>query len=229
MKRFWTLSVIGGTLASLALSIGAVSAHVGVFPTETTVGVFERYTVRVPSERPSGTTRVEVGIPEGVTFSRVGAKPGWRYELSKDASGRVTSVAWTGGNIGPEEFEEFGFQARNGSEPRKVSWKARQTYADGTVVEWAGAEGAENPAAVTNIKGPDAATQGGAITTTSGGALTSPSGPVVTQEVPTSTQSGTTVSMVLATTALVIALAALALSGLALRRGAGLRPRFEGK
>ncbi|MDY0393202.1 hypothetical protein RWE15_00585 [Virgibacillus halophilus] len=51
--------------------------------------------------------------------------------------------------------------AANPSEPGKISWKALQKYADGSVVEWVGPQNAEEPASVTTIaKGDQAAPHG---------------------------------------------------------------------
>ncbi|ASK64046.1 hypothetical protein CFK37_18735 [Virgibacillus phasianinus] len=70
----------------------------------------------------------------------------------------MKSVTWTAKNdgIGPNEFTEFAFIAANPSEPGQISWKAVQTYDDGSVVEWAGSPDSEKPASVTKISEGDA-------------------------------------------------------------------------
>lgn len=152
MRTLRSFGVLAGALAAMLLSAGVASAHVTVQPKESAPGAFETYVVSVPSERPSATTRVELDIPDTVLFSKVAPKPGWQYELVRNASGKVTGINWAGGSIGPDEFDQFAFQARNPREVGSVAWKARQTYADGNVVQWTGPVGADTPASVTTIK-----------------------------------------------------------------------------
>ncbi|MBI2888203.1 MAG: YcnI family protein [Chloroflexi bacterium] len=151
-KRVRISGIVLGLAGVVALGLSVASAHVTVWPRESTVGAFERYTVRVPTERAVPTVKVEVEMPPGVTFSKLAPKPGWSYEIRKDAAGRVTAIAWSGGALGPDEFDEFLFQARNPREAGRIAWRALQTYADGSVVEWTGPEGSERPASVTEVK-----------------------------------------------------------------------------
>ena len=137
-----------------SLFTGIASAHVTVQPKETTQGKYEVFTVRVPSEKEdSPTTQVEVKFPDGVSVSRFEPKPGWKYELQKDTTGKITGVTWTteGEGLSPTEFTQFTFQGKVGDQASELSWKAYQTYKDGEVVEWVGAEGSEKPASVTLV------------------------------------------------------------------------------
>ena len=60
-------------------------------PKETTQGSYEVFTVRVPSENETvPTTKIEVKVPAEVNISRLEPKPGWTYELQKDASEKIT-------------------------------------------------------------------------------------------------------------------------------------------
>lgn len=213
-----SLALVVGFLAVCAFGASIASAHVTIWPPQSAPGAFEKYTVRVPSERPSPTIRVEVDIPETVTFSRVMPKPGWRYETARNAAGRVTSIIWSGGSIGPEEFDEFEFQARNGRDPGKVAWKSRQVYADGTIVAWDGAEGSSNPAAITELKtgiGGDASHGGGEPAGT-------PTGPSVHGASPTTAGEASSnggFALALAGAAFVVGTLSLILSVVGLRRG----------
>ncbi|MEX2104090.1 MAG: YcnI family protein, partial [Bacilli bacterium] len=112
-----------------------------------------KFTVRVPSEKDSATVKVEVKIPDEVTISRVEPKPGWTYEFERDDSDKVTSITWTaeGLGLGATEFGEFNMQGKVGDTIGMIAWKAYQTYEDGSVVEWTGAEGSKHPASVTRI------------------------------------------------------------------------------
>jgi len=149
VTRFILSSLLAATLFS-----GVASAHVTVQPKETTQGTYEVFTVRVPSEKEdSPTTKVEVRFPEGVSVSRFEPKSGWKYDLQKDANDKITGVTWTteGEGLSPTEFTQFNFQGKVDDQATDLSWKAYQTYKDGSVVEWVGADGSDKPAAVTKV------------------------------------------------------------------------------
>jgi uncharacterized protein YcnI len=142
---------------------GVASAHVSVLPKQSAANGFERYTVRVPTEKDLPTTKVRVELPEGSTFSSVLPLNGWTFAAEKDATGKVVALNWSGGEIKPGEFFEFGISVRNPKTAGVVPWKAYQTYADGSVVEWTGPAGADQPApTVTLVESGGAATGHGA-------------------------------------------------------------------
>ncbi|MFD2444369.1 YcnI family protein [Bacillus sp. CGMCC 1.16607] len=152
MKKLVTLSV--SIIGALSLYAGVASAHVTVQPKETSQGKYEVFTVRVPSESEEvPTTKVEVKFSEEVNITRFEPKPGWTYEVQKDTSGKITSVTWTteGEGLSPTEFGQFNMQGKVGDDANEIVWKAYQTYKDGSVVEWVGAEDAEHPASVTVV------------------------------------------------------------------------------
>ena len=73
------IHVIGSMLLA-----GIASAHVTVYPKESTQGSYEKFTVRVPSEKDIPTVKVEVKFPmDAVTVSRFEPKAGWTSELSQ--------------------------------------------------------------------------------------------------------------------------------------------------
>ncbi|NGQ93613.1 YcnI family protein [Brevibacillus sp. SYP-B805] len=149
-KWISTLAVAGTVLAFA----GTASAHVTVWPKETKASAYERYTIRVPVEKESNTVKVRLEFPEGVKVGTVLPVPGWTYAWENDADGRFKAITWTAtdGGIKPHEFMEFGLSAKNPGEPGTLSWKAYQTYADGTVVEWTGADGSDTPAPTVVVK-----------------------------------------------------------------------------
>ncbi|MDM5326657.1 YcnI family protein [Neobacillus sp. CF12] len=137
-----------------SLFAGIASAHVTVLPKETTQGSYEVFTVRVPSENESvPTTQVKVEISADVNISRFEPKPGWKYEIQRDASDKITSVTWTaeGDGLSPIEFGHFNMQGKVADTATQIVWKAYQTYQDGSVVEWVGAQDAEKPASLTTV------------------------------------------------------------------------------
>lgn len=145
-------------ILSLLLFAGIASAHVVVYPKEATQGSYEKFTVRVPTEKDIPTVKVEVKIPADVEISRVEPKPGWKYDLTKE-SNKITSVLWTaaGDGLSSTEFGEFNIQGKIGNQATQIVWKAIQTYKDGSAVEWTGPSDSKNPASVTTVKPADAA------------------------------------------------------------------------
>ncbi len=140
-------------LFSTFLMLAATSvanAHVRVSPEEVPAGSFEVFTIRVPTERDVPTTGVRVEVPEGFTISRVEPVPGWNYELEEEA-GVVSAITWSGGEIGPTEFQQFDVQGQTPEETGEYAWNAYQTYENGEVVEWTGPEDSEEPASVVNV------------------------------------------------------------------------------
>jgi uncharacterized protein YcnI len=144
------------TAVALTLLAGTASAHVTVWPKETKTGAYEKYTVRVPVEKDINTTKVRVEIPDGMKVSTVKPEPGWSYEFEKDSEGRNVAITWTAqnGGIKPHEFMEFSFVGANPKEAGAgtLVFKAYQTYADNTIVEWTGDTSSKTPASVTTLK-----------------------------------------------------------------------------
>ena len=60
------------------------------------------------------TTKIEVKVQAEVNISRLEPKPGWTYELQKDASEKITSITWTseGDGLSPTEFGQFLMQGK---------------------------------------------------------------------------------------------------------------------
>lgn len=156
MRRIITLSLA----AILLLLPGAALAHVTVQPNEALPGSFARFVVRAPNERPdAGTTKIEVQFPPSLIFVSFQPKDGWERTTTMttldepiEAFGQeitevIDTVTWEGGEIGPGEFEEFGFSARVPEDVETLEFPAIQTYSSGEVVEWTGPEDADTPAA----------------------------------------------------------------------------------
>jgi uncharacterized protein YcnI len=143
----------------LALMVAALLSclawgHVVVYPERVAPGAFERFVLRVPTEKPIPTTRVRLLIPDNLQVFSLGGKAGWRYEIEKDSSGRLKSITWSGGAVPAGEFTDFEFVARAPREPTSLVWKAYQTYQDGSVVAWVGPPDAREPASITKVELP---------------------------------------------------------------------------
>lgn len=128
----------------------SLGAHAVVQPAEAPTGAYQRYVLRVPTEREVPTTRVEIWFPDQVTIVSFADVPGWELEVMTDSSGKILGAAWTG-ILPPQRFVEFPFVAVNPREDVTIAWPVTQIYADGEVVEWAGPEGSEAPASVTRV------------------------------------------------------------------------------
>jgi periplasmic copper chaperone A len=153
------IRALGAGLTCVVLVAGPASAHVTVQPNEAIVGSFSRFVVRVPTERPdASTTKVEVRFPP-LAFVSFEPKEGWKRDVKmveldepieafgQEITESVGSVTWTGGRIGPGEFDEFGFSARMPDGEETLVFEAVQTYSSGEVVKWTGEADSETPAA----------------------------------------------------------------------------------
>lgn len=139
-------------VAALLVSVTTAFAHVTIQPRQSAAGTNEKYTMRVPTERPTPTVRIEIEFPAEVNVLRFEPKPGWTIEEKKDAAGTIVAAVLSGGSIGPRESAQFVFEARNPNQAAKLSWKVVQIYQDGTKSEWTGPEGSRSPASITEIK-----------------------------------------------------------------------------
>lgn len=151
MKR---ILLVGAAVAlgtgTLLFGSAPAWAHVVVGPEEVTAGDYETLTVSVPTEKEVPTTEVRVEVPDGFTLSGVQPVPGWEHDF-EEKGGLIRAVTWSGGEIGPQEFQQFLVQAQAPDEPGEYAWKAFQTYKDGSVVEWTGPADAEEPASIVAV------------------------------------------------------------------------------
>ncbi len=145
-RRAFAGLVIVASLSCLA------RGHAIVQPERVSPGSFEKFVLRVPTEKPIPTTQVRLLIPDKLQVFSLGGKIGWHYELEKDKSGRLESITWFGGIVPAGEFIDFEFIGRAPKEAGTVVWKAYQTYQDGTVVAWIGPPESAEPASITRIE-----------------------------------------------------------------------------
>ena len=146
------VSVVTRALAAAIIMVAVpslVSAHVSVWPRESTQGATERYTVRVPTEGKVATTSVDLEVPEGVVIETFLAPAGWKYDV-KRKDDRVVSITWTQ-EVKPQEYIEYGFVARNPREGTQIVWTLRQHFADGSTSDWTNNKGSLYPTAVTKL------------------------------------------------------------------------------
>lgn len=141
------------TFAALFIFSGSAYAHVTVKPSSSAPEAWETYTIKVPVEKETDTTKVTLKVPEGVTFESYQPVPGWKVTTEGDKDGHVKTVTWaaTDEGIAAGQFQQFSFVAQNPKEETKVAWDAFQYYEDGEIVEWSGEEGSDLPHSVTEI------------------------------------------------------------------------------
>lgn len=141
-----------GVVIALGVPPVIASAHIEVVPGESASGAIERYGIRVPSEKPSPTVRIEVQFPTSLRVLDFESVYGWQLTTQTDSTGRPIDAIWEGGSIGPNQYAEFGLRAQNPARGTELRWTVIQTYQDGSEVQWIGAPSAEFPAATTHVR-----------------------------------------------------------------------------
>jgi len=139
------------TVSLIMLTATMALAHIRIFPTDSTVGAREKYTMRVPNEKQVASSKVEGEFPVGLQVYDFEFKPGWKIDFKKDAKGNIVGATWTG-KIQPYEFVEFGMLAINPKEGTDLTWKFIQYYDDGTKEEFTGPVGSRLPSPGVTLK-----------------------------------------------------------------------------
>jgi hypothetical protein len=137
-----TQMIIAAAIATLP---AIASAHVTVWPKQSSAGAHEKYVVRVPNEKQGDTVAIEVRFPAALRVTAFEQKPGWMTEAIRDDAGKTIGVRWTG-KLPPQQFAEFGLLAVNPATLADLYWTAIQTFGDGTKIEWSGPGGSKTPA-----------------------------------------------------------------------------------
>jgi uncharacterized protein YcnI len=135
-------------VAALAITASA-SAHAHVSPPVALAKEGQVFTLAVPTEKETAqTTTVELTPPEGFSIDSFFAAPGWKREVQQTGSGEdavIQKVTWRGGRVPTGEDAAFEFLATPDASKTYV-FKVRQTYSDGSVVDWSGPESSDTPA-----------------------------------------------------------------------------------
>src|SRR5437868_15470077 len=88
---------------------------------------------------------VEMTPPAGFGIDSFAPAAGWKRSVQSSGSGEeavVQKVTWSGGSVPTEEDSVFQFLASPDSE-KTYTFKVRQTYSDGSVVDWSGPESSD--------------------------------------------------------------------------------------
>jgi len=140
MKRALWLGVVAG-LTALTFTASAL-AHAEVSPKVAVAKELQLFTLAVPTEKENAaTTKVELTPPHGFAIDSYVPAPGWKRTVH---GGTVT---WAGGSVPSDEDASFSFLASTGGSGT-YTFDVKQTYSDGSVVEWSGPESSDAPAPV---------------------------------------------------------------------------------
>jgi uncharacterized protein YcnI len=136
-------------VAALAVVPNAF-AHAELSPPVAKAKDLQLFTLAVPTEKENATTTtIEFTPPRGFGIdSFVPVSGGWKQKVQTSGSGEeavVTKVTWSGGNVPTGEDAVFQFLA-SPSKARTYTFTVRQTYSDGSAVDWSGPESSDTPA-----------------------------------------------------------------------------------
>jgi periplasmic copper chaperone A len=159
-----TIFASASAAALLAIPATAAQAHVTLQPKTAPAGGYVVEDVRVPNETDDAvTTKVVVQFPDGFADASYQALPGWSVKVLKEQlatpvktdDGEITegvkTITWTAQSkadgIAPGQFQDFPVSVQiPGQAGDTLTFKALQTYSDGTVARWIGAPDADKPA-----------------------------------------------------------------------------------
>jgi len=136
------------TAAALAFT-GAAWAHAEVSPAVVLAKHAQEYGLLVPTEKENlTTTSVELTVPSGFAIDSFVPAPGWKRTEQTTGSGEeaiVQKVTWSGGKVPTGEDAAFHFLA-TANDSKTYEFTVRQTYSDGSIVDWSGPESSDTPA-----------------------------------------------------------------------------------
>ncbi|HEX7083363.1 MAG TPA: DUF1775 domain-containing protein [Gaiellaceae bacterium] len=143
------LATLAGAAVAALVATAAASAHAHMSPPLVLAKQSQVFTLAVPTEQEGATTTsVVMTPPPGFSIDSFIPSPGWKRHVAQSGSGEdatITKVTWTGGHVPTGEDSAFSFLARTDASKTYV-FKVRQTYSDGTVVDWTGPESSDTPA-----------------------------------------------------------------------------------
>jgi uncharacterized protein YcnI len=167
-----------GVIVLVLVPAAAASAHVSIEPPSAPKGSDAVLGFVVPNEKDTATTtKVQITFPADhpILDAKTEALPGWTStvqtaHLAKPVqtadgtfSDYVSSITWSGGQIGKGNFAEFRVAVGLPDDASSLTFKVLQTYSDASIVRWIetsapGGEAPENPAPVLTLTNGAAAT-----------------------------------------------------------------------
>ena len=153
MKRRLVTGVLATTAALVFTS--AAWAHAEISPAVVLSKHLQEFGLLVPTEKENATTTaVELTVPSGFAIDSFVPSPGWKRTVQSKGSGEeavVQKVTWTGGKTPTGEDSAFHFLA-TANDSKTYEFKVRQTYSDGSIVDWSGPESSDTPAPTVEAK-----------------------------------------------------------------------------
>jgi uncharacterized protein YcnI len=150
-------ALVAATAASAValVVVSQASAHAEISPPVTKAKTLQLFTLAVPTEKEGAmTTQIELTPPSGFGIDSFVPAPGWKRAVKQSGSGEnavIQNITWSGGKVPTEEDAVFQFLASPESS-KTYTFKVRQTYSDGSVVDWTGPESSDTPAPVIEAK-----------------------------------------------------------------------------
>jgi uncharacterized protein YcnI len=142
-------------VAAALVFAASADAHATLSPAVVTVGTTQMFTLAVPTEREGATTtEIELTPPAGFAVDSFVAAGGWTRATDQSGSGEdvvVRKATWKGGDVPTGEAAVFQFVGHP-DKTQRYEFRVRQTYSDGTVVDWTGGESSEEPAPAVEAK-----------------------------------------------------------------------------
>jgi uncharacterized protein YcnI len=139
---------VAGTVGLLPAAVA--SAHARISPPVSIANKLQLYSLAVPTEKSGATTtKIVMTVPAGFGIdSFVPPPPGVTMSQHSTGSGHnavVTQVTWTGLRTPTGQDSLFEFLAQPAS-AKTYTFQVRQTYSDGSIVNWTGSESSAAPA-----------------------------------------------------------------------------------
>ena len=141
--------------AFLAVGVGSAWAHARISPVVVESKQLQLFSLAVPTEKEKlTTTKIELTVPQGFGIDSFVPSPGWTRQVQQTGSGEdavIQKVTWSGGKVPTEEDSLFQFLA-SPSSSKTYTFQVRQTYSDGSVVDWSGPESSDSPSPTIEAK-----------------------------------------------------------------------------
>lgn len=154
MNRTRRLVVLACAAIVGLVVVASASAHARMSPSISLANELQLYSLAIPTEKANTfTTKIVLTLPKGFSIDSFVPSPGWTRVEQSTGSGEsavVTQVTWTGGHVPTEEDSLFQFLAQ----PAKAgtyAFDVRQTYSDGSIVDWTGPESSAAPAPTIDV------------------------------------------------------------------------------
>jgi uncharacterized protein YcnI len=143
-------ALVGAAVAAVGLTVvSSAWAHAEISPPVTKSKDLQLFTLAVPTEKEGlTTTKIELTPPSGFGIDSFVSEAGWKRQLQQTGSGEnavIQKITWSGGNVPTGEDSVFQFLASPDSS-KTYTFAVRQTYSDGSVVDWSGPESSDTPA-----------------------------------------------------------------------------------